>query len=122
MNGSTSTWRTRTAFSSTITGDRPPAGLALHPRDGFRTPLHEELVGARHDDRVRAHVHEHLCRLPERTGVGPARVSDVPRCAPDTARAGCGAGVRTVGRVDECGGIMIVARASRRRTAAIERA
>ena len=43
---------------------RPPHGLAGDQRHELRAPLHEELVGARLHDRLRAHVHQQLRRLP----------------------------------------------------------
>ncbi len=49
---------------------RPPDRLAADPRDQLRAPLHEELVGARLHDRLRAHVHQQLRRLPGQPGEG----------------------------------------------------
>ena len=69
---SSSTWKIRTSCSTSATPipatgkkiERPPDRLAADPRHQLRASLHEELVGARLHDRLRAHVHQRPGRFP----------------------------------------------------------
>ena len=66
----------------------PPRRLAPHPRHQRRAPLHEPLVGAGTDDRLRAQLRPRGGRLPEGAGDGGAGEAGL------RGRVGDGAGVR----------------------------
>ena len=70
---------------------RPPDRLAADPRHQLRASVHEELVGARLHDRLRAHVHQRFCRFPGEPGRRTGVPSHDARRAADATRVRRGA-------------------------------
>ena len=87
---------------------RPPDRLAEDPRHQRRAPLHEELVGARLHDRLRAHVHQRPGRLFGEPRHRQARAARLPLalhtqkvCDAVLARPGAGSGKRRGWQLEE---------------------
>src|SRR5207248_9532543 len=65
---------------------RTAARLAQRAHHRWRSSVHEALVGARSADRIRAHVHPSVRRIPPGGGARQGAGADVPRRAGDRLR------------------------------------
>src|SRR5678816_3925844 len=78
--------------------------VAERPRDGWRSTLHEALVGAGAADRLRAHLHAPVRRLRRRARQGAEPAADVPRRPGDGLRHRCSAAIGEDPAVGTCPG------------------